>query len=556
MMINAIRASAVKCKDFILYVPNLDEHDLQLFIEGDALYLPSKVDDAYSIDIGDGIALYEWKKYRVRSFNNTLIPEDFIDCGEYISSNIGTLRFENCMGRSRFKGEFFQIVSSKISDAEYNYLLETVNSYIANLSFDFNRATNMQVVRNRNKRTDVDYHVFLLIYQAIKTDNRANNLLYNLSIVTSMPYRSLVSTPDYVGLENATEISDSAIADFFSGNSVLLPTSKKCKLSQKLSIDDLNFLPKDTLIENTDDTLDSPENRFIKYFVVWIKDVLLKYKDLFGKEENFRNYEMLEFLNNSIREMQLILRNPFFAQIGDLKYIPLHSNVLNRRDGYRQLFQLFIGIRSLPEISNADVEEMIENKSLDVLYENYCYFQLSTILAKLYGEQLNKKKLHVDKSLFSKTLEKKSFSNYFEFPRTDIYPQIRIHYNIDYKQESYSKHFDPDISIEIFDKDDSLKSIYVFDSKFKAISTKGSEYDGKTYNFDDITKMHAYKDAIVLAKGAYILYPGSEREIYLEDKSKPKELIGVGAFPFRPGNSEDIDILQKNIADLLIENKC
>ena len=100
----------------------------------------------------------------------------------------------------------------------------------------------------------------------------------------------------------------------------------------------------------------------------------------------------------------------------------------------------------------------------------------------------------------------KLFSNYFEFPRTDIYPQIRIHYNIDYKQESYSKHFDPDISIEIFDKDDSLKSIYVFDSKFKAISTKGSEYDGKTYNFDDITKMHAYKDAIVLAKGAYMRY--------------------------------------------------
>ena len=36
---------------------------------------------------------------------------------------------------------------------------------------------------------------------------------------------------------------------------------------------------------------------------------------------------------------------------------------------------------------------------------------------------------------------------------------------------------------------------------------------------DDITKMHAYKDAIMKVVGAFILYPGDILEIYSESFS-------------------------------------
>ncbi len=548
--------SAIRCNDLIIYVPNLDEHKLEQFIESKDDYLLSEDGIADIILDGTSITLYEWKKYRVISPSNSFIPKDFLDCGEYISSSIGTLRFENCMGTAKFKGVLLQVISKKLNELEYNCLLDTVNSFIANLSFDFNRSTNMQVIRNRNQKTDVDYHIFLLIYQAMRTEKRANNLFSNLSIITSMPFRSLEGITDYVGIEDASEISDSAIVDVLSGNSVLVPTRKNCKLSQKFSKNGINMLPKDVLIEDITETLDNPENRFVKYFIVWIKDILCKYMDIFEHKDDFRNYEMLAFVEACIKKLKMILQQTFFVNVGEINYIPLNSTVLNGRDGYRQLFQLFISIKSLPEISDEKVEEMIENKSLDVLYENYCYFQFSSIISSIYGEKLNKKKLHVEKTIFSKTLEKKSYSNYYEFSRNASYPQLRVHYNIDYVKECYSKHFDPDISLEIYDKNDELKYIYVFDAKFRSINLKGGEPEDKTFNNDDITKMHAYKDAIILAKGAYVLYPGSEKEIYLEDKTKADQLVGVGAFPFRPGHDEDTSDLLNCLADLLSKVNC
>lgn len=89
------------------------------------------------------------------------------------------------------------------------------------------------------------------------------------------------------------------------------------------------------------------------------------------------------------------------------------------------------------------------------------FFGLSDVLAQIYGTNLTKLKYKVQKTEFSKTLEKKTNSNYFEFAATGTLPKVRIHYNKNYVAESYSKVYDLDISIEIFDSYDSLVAIYV-----------------------------------------------------------------------------------------------
>ena len=156
-------------------------------------------------------------------------------------------------------------------------------------------------------------------------------------------------------------------------------------------------------------------------------------------------------------------------------------------------------------------------------------------------------------------LEKKTNSNYFEFAATDTLPKVRIHYNKNYVAESYSKAYDPDISIEIFDSRDSLIAIYIFDSKFK-VNFVGSDYTGdddsfetrKSYKYDDISKMHTYRDAIKLAQGAYIIYPGTEDKIFYENSSTDKSLlVGVGAFFVSPGRLTDWDKFVPMMSQLL-----
>ena len=202
-----------------------------------------------------------------------------------------------------------------------------------------------------------------------------------------------------------------------------------------------------------------------------------------------------------------------------------------------------------------------ENKSLDVLYENYCFFGIAQVLAEIYGEKLDKKKYRVFKTEFSKTLEKQTNSNFFEYKENEQLPTIRVHYNKNYVVESYSKAFDPDISLEIFNGNNEMQAIYIFDSKFKAqISSvleetetgELTELEKRKYKYDDISKMHTYRDALKLAKGAFILYPGTIDEIFYADETKDKSLLyGVGAFKLRPGKKEDLSSLEPILKTLL-----
>ena len=79
-----------------------------------------------------------------------------------------------------------------------------------------------------------------------------------------------------------------------------------------------------------------------------------------------------------------------------------------------------------------------------------------------------------------------------------------------------------------------------------------SSWERKLYKYDDISKMHTYRDAIKLARGAYIIYPGSEDKIFYEDKDTDQSLlIGVGAFFVSPGKQSDWDKFMPLLRNLL-----
>lgn len=100
--------------------------------------------------------------------------------------------------------------------------------------------------------------------------------------------------------------------------------------------------------------------------------------------------------------------------------------------------------------------------------------------------------------------------------------------------------------------------MYVFDSKFKAtISETTSDddetYEKRKYKYDDISKMHTYRDALKAAHGAFILYPGTEDEIfYLDEEPSHRDLLyGVGAFKLGPGRKSDFTHIRYYVEKLL-----
>ena len=555
-----LSVSAVKCGDIVFYRADLMPSVVKNFITSEKQYIECPKTARGNIFLDDCIILQEWDKYKVKSLSSCFEPQDFIKNGEYGSEDFGILQFKNCVGIAKFKGINVVIESTKISQLEMERLISVVNSYIVNLSYDFNKATFSFVERDHKKKTDLNYHVYLMVHNALSTGDNKINIFKNFKLIENNVCRTMASSLVHSDFSITPEVTEESLLQIFSGGTTLKRyNGTKIKLAQRITNQAGKYIPEQILYEDNIETFDNQENQFIKYFITWCLDIISTFHKSFLLTPDFTNIELLKENEEHIKRLKYLLTQTFLKSVGELQQIPMYSTVLTMRDGYRQLFRLYLGIRSMPLVNNQNdnIKEMIENKALDVLYENYCYFGLSNVLATIYDQGLDKKKYKIHKSDYSKGLEKKTYSNYFEFERTAELPRIRVHYNKNYTIESYSKSFDPDISIEIFDESNNLDSIYVFDSKFKVNFYDKADEDDTTemrrnFKYDDISKMHTYRDALKRAHGAFILYPGTENALFFETEYIDRDLLyGVGAFKIGPGNELDFERIKYYLEKLL-----
>ena len=139
------------------------------------------------------------------------------------------------------------------------------------------------------------------------------------------------------------------------------------------------------------------------------KTIIERFNEVFVSQEDFRNTELIEANFIHIKKLKLLLRQTFLKNVGEMQSIPMYSTVLTRRDGYRQIYSLFLGLKSIPEVDNdsENIRELLENKSLDVLYENYCYFGMSEMIAGIYGQRLDKKNIVFKNQVSPRLLKRK-----------------------------------------------------------------------------------------------------------------------------------------------------
>ena len=103
------------------------------------------------------------------------------------------------------------------------------------------------------------------------------------------------SNAHYEDISLAKELTDEALLDIFSGSSNLKKyNGKGNKLADKLTVDGQKYLPQEVLFEETTDSYDNPENRFIKYFINWCLGIIERFNEVFVSQEDFRNTELIE----------------------------------------------------------------------------------------------------------------------------------------------------------------------------------------------------------------------------------------------------------------------
>jgi len=268
------------------------------------------------------------------------------------------------------------------------------------------------------------------------------------------------------------------------------------------------------------------------------------------KKRNF--WEKAKSCQSKLEELENYVRyfrsGSLFGDVGNVTFLPYSSQVLLKRDGYRECLSIYrlLNISRLPLFN--ELKDAIDNRRIDKLYEYWCFFELAKRLAKALGKDLSELKFQIFEA------QEGGLASEIKADLGDSYELV---YNKTFKrgEESYSINLRPDFTL-IKNKRE-IKA--VFDAKFRFDLVREEEIDNeleeeafkigdleKLVKIQDLFKMHTYRDALG-CELALVLYPGSENVFYDANNTKEKNKFdlesilnkqGIGAIAMVPENKD------------------
>lgn len=495
-------------------------------------------------------------------------------------------QFINFLGKSslHFEGSDktieFEVVPDKISyEEDYIKLTEAIADECSALLHDYTSPTLLSYLQDSSRDANIlEQFIFL------KRFCNADNLESLFASIKRNPDRILVSEEELKPLGIGMPSNK-----FFTN-----PFSHSRGWSL---ISEGYYLPTEVASIHKYDSYDTPANRFIKFALITFSEVCERVLGCVSLEDGSKYFPEAEII---IQQINDFLCDSFFDDIGELEIMPVNNQVLEKREGYSQIFSAFAMLYLALQLNWNDKDTFsAEVKNTALLYEYWLFFELRKILVELRCEITGKEKnfswipftrFSEDKENNGLTLslcQGNSSVQTFDFGNLTV----NLYYNKTFSPAefsnsiywgSYSRPFRPDYTLAIFPTNkscqketDAIKegtiSYIHFDAKYriedltqfinsnkKAVTEQFLENSDEqldeqeksnfeqeksdavinTYKRGDLLKMHTYNDAIRRTVGSYVLYPGKEKNYNRNDLSSVYDEIlpGVGAFAIRPGN--------------------
>jgi predicted component of viral defense system (DUF524 family) len=346
----------------------------------------------------------------------------------------------------------------------------------------------------------------------------------------------------------------------------------------------ITSVPSRLRVEIKTDTVDTPENRFVKHVLQEFHrfcGMVCRHIENQNKNPGKRPHIYLEALALEERFGEY-LSHDIFRKVSRPNYLPLNSPVLQRKEGYRKILRTWLMFDLAAKLTwDAFDKDQYDAGKRDVatLYEYWLFFKLLRLVQEIFSiqpeatEKLIKKtgdglglQLRTGKHIavqgryiYKKRRLKVEFNYNRTFSRTD-YPH----------EGTWTKSMRPDYTLSLWPADfprtaaeEQELIVHVhFDAKYRvddlrylisdeAVSLDAEKIEQKEgrYRRADLLKMHTYKDAIRRTAGAYVLYPGTKT---FRQTGYHEIIPGLGAFPVSPSNAEDgIDHLRNFIKDVV-----
>lgn len=335
--------------------------------------------------------------------------------------------------------------------------------------------------------------------------------------------------------------------------------------------------------EQTDSTLNTQENRFVKYTIGRISERLRSVMRRIQRE-NVSQSE-LDALDEYGKQLEILRRASFFSPIGRFEGFKQESMVLQQRSGYAQVYRYWIMLQN--GLALIDGENAIGVQPVWKLYELWCFLVVKRMVEETLGldrhNPVDREYIQEDMSKAFDPFRGGDLTGSTTYTNKLNGDQIEIGYQYEFESrvrdtgtQSLTVTQKPDVVMHIHKKDD-ITLTYLFDAKYRVRGVDDErEMEAKDYPVEDtLNQMHRYRDSIYYRRGdhnsyakevvgGYILFPGRlEEGTYLRRIQsadydhlpyylKSIEYVNIGAFPLLPNETSGL-LLKNFIHRILID---
>lgn len=322
--------------------------------------------------------------------------------------------------------------------------------------------------------------------------------------------------------------------------------------------------------ELIDTTIDTKENRFVKYTIQQlgkklqnvIKQLEKNYVDALSEQYKAK-------LDNYGLQLDKLIHHKMFRTIGKFEGFKQESIVLQKRTGYAQVYRYWLMLQS--GLSLFDGTTNIGMKQIWELYELWCFLKMKEMIGSFDGIELSDEK----RESMLKPFSDAEVEHCVIFKNKLNNDKIELRYQHVYNRKTEETHSStteqrPDIVLNIHKADTDFVITYLYDAKYRV-------WDDLRDNASDITdepvpdainQMHRYRDAIYYGQnrqasakeviGAYVLFPGrgDDENIRKTYYQKSIKNINIGAFPLLPYRDKEKEgrLLREHLKKVILED--
>ena len=481
----------------------------------------------------------------------------------------GTLNFRSYVGKSFLDVRKNGIVSKKVPIevrskkidyfSQYSAMIADLSQHSLSLIFDVNSPLYQEFELDYRQK-ETYYEDFMFLEYLFRQENLPSIFEY----LSKNLHSQLKNHIETIPISFASNVNQNTLKNIISKPNKLFESDSNLKIAGKLN----GFLPYEIEQTKHEDVIDILENRFFKYFLELVSDLVEKLLE--SSSEGYINDKLLYFRD----EIGYCLSSKFFSHISAMEYVPFNSQILHKKEGYREIFQYFLMLEFSFRLSWDEVNDQFKGfeKKLSELYEYWCYFKLLKVLNDLSISKINFEDIFtINKDNWSIGIKRGVRScKKFMLMLYGYEIEVELFYNLKFSEgsayRSYSLPFKPDYTLLV--TIGGITNYIHFDAKYRSeleLITNSDNLDeeiderdaveenDRVFKEGDIYKMHTYKDSILTTEGAYVLYPGNKtKQFYESDTIIPS----VGAFSLTPGNDEleedNLEVFIKNVLKTLL----